>query len=313
MAAPAGFISKTEKGSKFLFIGLLLIIIYQIITIGIAFSMQDDLEMLTSDPDMEDPEVTERIVRVAGAFCGAMIILLIGLILVLIGIIYLYTSRTEFGEEHAKNMQIGLIFLIVAFVVGLVGGILVGGIGGGANPSDIGALIIISGIIAIITSILYGLGFINILKKLLDEKGNNFVKLGAIFLILFSIINVSVLSIRYSMGEDLLSISNFNILGAAISTISLLPWAIFAFSFYRAWKRIQWGIVKPVFIPYPAYPQYPQYPGYPPPPGGMPPPPMPPMPPSGPPGKPNACPSCGYILPYQETTCPKCGYNLGDK
>ena len=306
MAAPVGFISKTEKGSKFLFIGLLLIIIYQIITVGIAFSMQDDLELLTSNPDMEDPEVTERIVRVAGAFCGAMIILLIGLILVLIGIIYLYTSRTEFGEEHARNMQIGLIFLIVAFVVGLVGGI-----GGGINPSNIGILLIISAIVAIITSILYGLGFISIFKKLLDKKGNDIVKIGAILLILFSFINVAILSIRYSMEDDFTSLSsNSFLIGLAINLISIIPWAIFAFSFYRAWKRIQWGVIKPVFIPYPVYPPYPPYPGYPPPPGGMPP---PPMPPRGPPGKPNACPSCGYILPYQETTCPKCGYNLGDK
>jgi hypothetical protein len=311
MAAPSGFISKTEKGSKYLFIGLLLTIIYLILTVGIAFSLQDDMELLTSDPDMEDPEVTERFFRIIGAFCGAMIILLIGLILVLIGIIYIYTSRAEFGEEHAGNMQTGLIFLVVAFVVGIVGSLLVGGMGGGANASNISALIIISGIIAIITSILYGLGFIYIFKKLLDKKGNEMVKIGAILLIIFSIINVAVLGIRYSMDDDFTSLSsNYYVIGLVLNLISIIPWAIFAFSFYRAWKRIQWGVIKPVFIPYPVYPPYPPHPGYPPPPGGMPP---PPIPPGGPPGKPNACPSCGYILPYQETTCPKCGYNLSDK
>ena len=309
MAVPAGFVSKTEKGSKLFFIGLLLFIFYQIFYVGIAFGMQDDLELLMSEPDMEDPEVMNSVAKVLTAFCGAIIVVLIGLILLLIGLIYLYTSRAEFGEEHAKNVQLGLILLIVGFVVGMVGGLV-----GGFSGSDVGVLIIIGGIVAIITSILYGLGFINILKNLLDERGNNFVKLGAILLILFSIINVGILSIRYSMGEDLLSLASFNILGVTISMISVLPWAIFAFSFYNAYKRIQWGAVKPVLMPYPypPYPQYPPGPGYPVPPPGAPPAP-PPVPQMGPDGKPFACPSCGYILPYQDKKCPKCGYYFVDK
>lgn len=306
MAAPAGFVSKTEKGSKFFFIGLLLFIIFQISYVGIAFGMQDDLELLMSSPDMEDPEVMDSVVRVGTAFCGILIVVFIGLILLLVGLIYLYTSRVEFGEEHAKNMQLGLILIIVGFVVSLVGSI-----GSGFSTSEVGVLIIISGIVAIITNLLYGLGFINILKKLLDERGNNFVKLATILLILFSIINVSVLSIRYSMGEDLISLASFNIIGATLSMISVLPWVIFAFSFYNAYKRIQWGVVKPVLMPYP-YPPYPPYPpGYPVPPPGAPP--APPMPQMGPDGKPYACPSCGYILPYQDKKCPKCGYYFDDK
>ncbi|WP_455393329.1 DUF973 family protein [[Eubacterium] cellulosolvens] len=302
--------SKTEKGSKFFFFGLLLYIIFQIIMMAILFASQGLISDLASFEEGDDPEELEGAMGFVGAVCGIMIILFIGLILILMGLIFFYSGRAEFGEKHAKDAQTGIFLLITGFVVGMVGSFV-----GIVLSSNTGLALGINYTIAIIGSAMYSIGFIYMLRKLLDQQGNFYLKIGAMLLIIFTIVNAVFAAVAIARQDELPTFSANSItIGLVFNLISVIPWAIFCFAFLNAWKRIQRGIIQPVFIPYPGMPQYPPYPPYP----GYPPPmPMPGAPPprpfTGPPGKPNACPSCGYILDFPVPECPKCGYSFDEK
>ena len=308
---------KTEKGLKYFFWGLLLFVIWQLLMIPLLASMQPALEDLQEAEDPNDEEAIEGFLPFMGPLCGIMILLAIYIIFILLGLVFIYNGRAEFGEKQKEATTKGLVVLIIGFIIGLAGSLVSGGL---QQVSD--ELVIIGYIPSIITSIFYGLGFIFLLKFLLDEQGNYFLKIGALLLIIISILNLIFVAMAISLdnGSNVFA-DNSLIIGLGFSLFMVVPWAIFAFSFYRALKRVQWGAVRPIVQPI----QYFQPPGMPMGSGmGAPPPPPVPGPVMGPgdhpqpspppiPMAPKKCPSCDYMLQGRYAECPKCGYYFGNE
>ena len=292
MQPPHHFESKTEKGLKFLLFGLLLIIIYQILFTGFIYANTESITEMQTEAN-EESSLSGESLRNLGILCGGQLIMVFGLILILLGIVNYYNYRAEFGEEHSENVKKSLILLILGFVISLIGGLT-----GISQDADI--VIPITIVTLIVTAICYAIGFIYLLKSILDDKGLDFLKLGSILLIIFNIINSLLLVIAWKIPDSIGSDSNITLIGFSIIEISNIPWAIFIFSIFRAWKRIQWGYLKPATIDYIAQPMAPIGPT-----------PSTPEPSSLSQGK--KCPSCGYVQNMPTSECPKCGYYFSDE
>lgn len=306
---------KTEKGLKYFFWGLLLFVIWQILMMPLLASMQPALEDLEQAEDPNDPEAYEGLMVFIAPLCGIMILLAIYIILILLGLVFIYNGRSEFGEKHKESIKKGLIVLIIGFIIGLAGSLVSGGL---QQISD--DLLIIGYIPTIITAICYGLGFTFLLRYLLDKQGIDLLKIGALLIIIISILNLIFGAVAISIDDESnVFVENAFLIGMSFSLFMAVPWAIFTFSFYRALKRVQWGAVRPIVQPM----QYFQPPGMPmgsgmgaPPQGPMPGPGMgpgehPPPPPPPIPLAPKKCPSCDYMLEGRYAECPKCGYYFG--
>jgi len=298
MYSPVKVELRTEKGLRFSFVGYLLFVIWQILWTILIFSMRDVLAELVTDSTADDASVYNDLLIYIGPICGGLILLFIFLIILLLGLIFLYNGRLEFGEVHANNVKNGVIFLIVGFIIGTLGGGSTGLV-----QSEIGILLIISLIVTIITAICYSYGFMLLLKQLLDEQGFKFLKIGAILLIVINIIYLGLIS-AVSFNPDLFGDNGlFSAVGVGFNIIMTIPWVIFTFSFYRAFKRVQWGVIKPKYPPlYPAQYQLPM---------GAP----PPFPPAGSelPSNTKTCPSCRFMVEQGQAKCPKCGYYFDDE
>ena len=284
---------KTEKGLKYFFYGLILYCTWQLISVILFFIIRDDLIEFIERQSENDPKAFEVIQGYIGPLCGFVILIFIVILLIFMGLIFLFTSRGEFGKVHTKNLEKSLALLLIGFFTSFIVSMI---------PNEIS---IVSGLIS---SICYSLGFIFMLKLLLDEQALKFLFGGAHIFTFIYIIN-SCLLLLTSTNADIFGYSNnYFLIGLAFIAVSILPWAIFSLSFYIAWKRIQWGLVKPIYSGYP--PPYLMPPAIP---MGMPTPPQPPR--RGHKAFHNAkkCPSCGFMLEQQKTKCTKCGYYFGEE
>lgn len=276
--------SKTEKGYKFFFLSIILFVFWQLIIVVLSYSMRNDLEEFATRQADNDPNALESIASYIGPLCGIMIVLLAVMVFIMIGFKLVLNGRAEFGQKQAKNTEIGLGLMISGFILALIGSVVVGfGQSNSQNNSLNGVYVTLT----IITSFLYGFGFLFLLKQQLDLMGVKYLKIG---IILFILINILNMSFAVYLNTEQPSSANNNIiivlmLNAAIS----IPWSIFAYSFYRAWKILQRDEIKPA-IPISASisQTITNIPG----------------------GKPNACPSCGFIIDDEATECPKCGFYL---
>jgi hypothetical protein len=242
--------------------------------------MRNDLEMITTGQTGNETDALDSIAPYMAPLCGIMVILLAVMVFILIGFIYVFTGRSEFGQKQARNTEIGLGLLIGGFILALIGSLVVTF---SQSDSQNNSLIGVNVAVTIITSFLYGFGFLFLLKQQLDPQGINYLKMGVILFILVNFVNMGF---ALSMNTD-----NGIIYGLIFIAVISIPWAIFAFSFYRSWKLMQWGVIKPEVPIYPSFdPNMPITSG----------------------GKPNACPSCGFIIGTEVTECPKCGFYLRD-
>ena len=290
MQPPQYFESKTEKGLKFLFFGFLIITLFQIFFTGFIYANQDRISDIQTEAT-EESELSSESLGYLGALCGGQAFMFVGLILILLGLINYYKYRSEFGVEHAGNVNKGLIFLVIGFIISIVGSL-------GATAQDSNVVIPVSVAVLIITAIFYAIGFLFLLKSVYDKTGMNYLKLGVLLLLIFNIINSILLIVAWKLPDALGGSYNTTLIGYTITQLSNIPWAIFTFSIFRAWKRIQNGWLKPMYL-------------LPPPPIGVPigsPPPIPGQSTFGTFKHGKKCPSCDYVLSKPTNECPKCGY-----
>ena len=284
MYPPGPYKLKTEKGLKFLFIGLLLYVLFQIIYAGFIYIYSAaiiDFQQATASSDTD--AISEHI-GLLGAICGAAAFQFFVLIIVLLGLIYYFSARAEFGKEHSINVEYGFMFLIVGFVLSVIGVTLAS-----TAQSGLESLIIIVSVITILSSIYYGVGFFDLLEFLLDNEGLKYLKIGVIFLIITRIVYSTLLLLIWQ-NPELFGNNETNILiSFGLNEVSTIPWAIFTFSIYSAWKRVRRGVIKPDLKMYPT-----------------------PVP--GPDVERShiskKCPACDYIIEQKQKECPRCGYYL---
>jgi hypothetical protein len=220
-----------------------------------------------------------------GALCGYSGFMIISLIIVLVGLIFTLIGRREFGEKHATRVITGFVILIIGVVFGgLIGTI----------PTDYS----ITG--EFISSICYALGFLFILRELIDKSGFKILSLGAIIFVIISAINMVLFIMLTRVYSDFsISSEDAYVISLGFSALMVIPWAIITYSVYRVRLRFKNGELKPVLpmLPPQLGTMYPSSEA----------------PVSGPDtigtfkhGK--KCPSCDYVLSRPTNECPKCGY-----
>jgi len=264
------FASQTQKGMRFVFIGLLLFCISQIFGTIILYLIRDTILEIITIQSGADYTALEGNENALGALCGYSGFMIISLIIILVGLIFTLLGRREFGESHATRVVTGFVILIVGVVLGgLISSI----------PSEFS----ITG--EMISSICFGLGFLFILKELLDKSGLKILSLGAIIFVIIS-----------ASGFDLSSEDAY-VISLGFSALMVIPWAIITYSVYKVRLRFKNGELKPVLPMLP--PQlgtiYPS-------------PPVPSPDTIGTFKHGKKCPSCDYVLSKPTNECPKCGY-----
>ena len=278
---------KTEKGVKYCTFGLGIFVLWQFLWIMILFSMSEALpSILNVSSNGTESEAIESIVDYFLPLCGGLLLLIIALILITIGIFYIYLGRLEFGQVHAGNVQVGITFLILGFIISV-------------SLSAIPISIRWSGNIA--TGVLYSLGVIYLLKEVIDKRHLRFIILAGVIFIIIGIINsLSIVLINWS-GSDLLDSSeNAILLALSFLSFNIIPWAIVTLAFLNAWKGIERQTLESIIhLKTDTIDQV----------SGML---YPPTIISNSQGQPTACPSCGYRLTGTELECPECGYYFDD-
>ena len=277
------FASQTQKGMKFVFIGLLLFCISQIFGTIILYLMRDTILEIMNIQSGADYTALEGNETALGVLCGYSGFMIISLIIILVGLIFTLIGRREFGESHATRVLMGFIILIVGVVLGgLISSI----------PSEFS----ITG--ELISSICFGLGFLFILKELLDKSGLKILSLGAIIFVIISAINMVLFIMVTRVYSDFdISKEGAYVISLGFSALMVIPWAIITYSVYRVRLRFKNGELKPVLPMLP--PQL----------GTIYPSPLVPSPDTiGTFKHGKKCPSCDYVLSKPTNECPKCGY-----
>jgi hypothetical protein len=273
--------SNTEKGLKYFNYGFILYIIALVIMMVTLLALWGTLvEIMEAPDDVEEEDVLPQLAGVIAGICLGAIIILIALILFLIGLISIYSGRMEFGETHANSVQSGLIFIIIGVVINFVGGL-----APGAGAQGVG----------VVSAILIALGFVYLIKEIVDEKGKQMLWLAGILYIVIAIVSAAVtiwLFTTYgfydmdtveteaeaeaAMNDAMSAMA----IAMGVGSLSLIPLIMFMMVYRWTYARIKNRELQPTMpypppYPGPQPPQYPyqQYPPYQP----------PPYPPSGPP------------------------------
>jgi len=269
--------SKTQKGLKFILIGLGVGIILNIVLFFYSFIQTDDF--LSGIIGLS----------IIGIFAIIMgIILLIGAILFLIG-------KNEFGEKHSKNVtNAAIIYIISIFGVGIIS-TAVSFASYGITPDNPTSSLYLSSLLpGVLGAIFGGLTYYFALKELEDDRGIMLLYLAFAVSIVVTVIT-SLVTIGY-FGDMLTDISSgtgatssnpstiFNgiirITRVAIfSSISGLLWFMVV---YIPYNRIKSGELVPIKNAEPLF------------------------------GSSNTapkriCPTCGKGIPFDANICPYCG------
>jgi hypothetical protein len=277
-------------------------ILGSIILLIVLLATMPTINDLMSDPENIDEDDLGPIVGLLGGICAGVLLLFIMVIFFLIGLINIISGRDEFGSNHSNRSMLGFVFITIGFFIGIF--------------SSMGGIYISVGISATST-IMYALGFIFLIEKLLDERKQKILWTAGI---LFMIIGIAVAIINLwlittldidienteEVGAELAdAYTTYLVLSLGLSSINLFPAVIFYYCYRSAENRIRSGELQPVM---PVYPPPPAYGPYYPPPGAYPPPPGYPPPPSQsePPEK---CPSCNATIYYAGSKrCNNCGF-----
>lgn len=209
-------------------------------------------------------------ITMIGGLCIGGLLMFIALILFLVGFISIYSGRNEFGEPHASFAYKAMIFIVVAVIINVAGGIAVSLI-----PGVVGG--VASSVIGIITAILIALGVIFLIQELSDDSGKRMLRIAGMLYIIIAIIS-SILTIllflsyglydisadQQAAEENLGSVIAVAMIPMAIGALQLIPIVIFLLAYRKTYSRVKSREITPIL---PAYPQpYPGMypPGYPP-------------------------------------------------
>ena len=140
MYAYPGYPSQTEKGIRNISIAMIVFLLVQILIIGLLFAVAPIIA-LVSVGGTPTPELIAAALTLLALVCVLLIVYVIGLVFGLLGLVAIHKGRDEFGPEHAKRLDRGIIVLILGIFVpaaigaaGTVGGGVLGGGSVGFTP-----------------------------------------------------------------------------------------------------------------------------------------------------------------------------------
>jgi hypothetical protein len=285
---------KTEQGLLLLLFGTMLLIFSTLVTIA--------------TPSSGGAGAT-------GLACLSGAMGFFGYILILVGLILVFTGRKEFGEKHRQFVTYGLVAIVIGIVIIIIGFvvIVIGAIAGidiNQDPSqdpvidysEMAQGMTTGIVITQIGGVVILIGEILLVFWLQNDMGKKLLYITLIVGIITTIITTFLIS---ALLNDIMQVmddtpeneqedvfTDFTADTDRINAIGLIPSFLLLIAFYLPYDRIKKGELKPIvppppfapppgYVPGPQYQQYPPYPQYPPP-GQYGPPPQQP-PPMGPP------------------------------
>lgn len=126
----------------------------------------------------QDGNVNEQALRnVSGLFpvaCGAALVLLFGAILALLGLWKMYKGKDEYGEEHSRDVDRGVLLCAIVIVLAILNGAAVFGTEAaaglsGATPGS-GAIAVVSSALGIVTSLMIAAILYYLVKSFLSPE-----------------------------------------------------------------------------------------------------------------------------------------------
>lgn len=216
---------QTEKGLKLVLISQLIsLILSLVVIISAILFIVGTIAYLGSAGGGTQTDVfsDEEVMAGLGALCALVgLLCLLGLALFIIqvlGIVFIYQGRNEFGEEHAEKARTGGILLIVGVCVSFI-------------P-----------FLGIIGGILTSLGMVFLIIKLAPTTQRTFLWIGFVIGIFGAIAN----AVNTVMA--LVKVENEFLLGgmAAVAGLMGIGSAIFMLmAYYGTYKGVKNGIIKP--------------------------------------------------------------------
>jgi len=186
---------------------------------------------------------------------------IVALIFFLGGVSRLHTGRDEFGPAHSRNMDTALIFVVIAFVVG-VPSLMYSGIVGSAFLSPGGAGAFVSGALTVGRGLFVGLAFVFCVRALVKEEDQHVGYFAVIALALGPAVGAGVTyalfpSMDVTVGRETVALAGLGVEAA----IELVGYVLLFQLYNGTYNRLRSGELVPLFRPPPPF-MPPYAPGY---------------------------------------------------
>lgn len=225
---------KSEKGLRYFYIGLFFYIIgLAILMVAFIFFLQilPELAKEIEAPGSSESLNLSALGGIVGGFCAGILFFLISFILMFLGLLSLYSGRSEFKKKHIDSIDRGVTFIIIGIFVAIVGG----GIGGAVAHGS-----------GVVTAFLIGFGLMYLVYEISDDLGKKLLFLAAILYVVMGIIIAAVriwLESTYDLSsagvEDILSGGGAWISLIGVNSISLIPMTVFLLGYRRVYHRVK--------------------------------------------------------------------------
>lgn len=172
-----------------------------ILMISVIFSILSTIILFTLWASIDFETITyDNLINILITIIPALVIAGVGVLLTLIGAIFIYLGRNEFGEKHKKFIKYALILILISILFSFMSNIITSALQYSSQTSNIfgvqdtSAMIdnlrnstILSSIITVIGSVIGGLIWVFGLYNLEDENGKKILIIAYISMIVVAI------------------------------------------------------------------------------------------------------------------------------
>ncbi len=262
--APTGYRphieNNTEKGVRFYFYSILIIVIALFLTFIIAVISYITISSIDFDEKSDVDTAMDTLIMIGTIACVALLLLIIHLIMCLIGMVNILRGRAEFPGKHPGSASVGAAFTIlyvIFFILTLLLPFLfVFMIDFTGTPKDVWDSIrmwtMIIVVISLLTNLFMGLMYVFMIKEIAQPSIKKLLWVGFILLIMAGIISLAVTSIALSIDVGDLSSSELQALSSGadaasnIGSIASIIGVILLFiCYWKTLKSLQIGELQP--------------------------------------------------------------------
>ena len=186
---------------------------------------------------------------------------IVALIFFLSGVSRLHAGRDEFGPAHGRNVEMAVVFVVIAFVVGVSSITFSGPFGIGLTSQSAVGLMVTGGL-TVARGLLVGLALLFCVRALVREEDRHVGVFATIALALGPAVGAGVTyvllpNISQYFGSVVIALAGLGVQGA----IELVGYALLFRLYTVTYNRLRSGELPPLFRPpMPFVPPY--YPGY---------------------------------------------------
>jgi len=199
--------------------------------------------------------------------CAAGIVGFVAVIFILLGVYTSHDGREEYGPDHAREMDNAVIFLIIAFVMGVIASASLGAGGFGATPLAFQfPLSPIGGLFGTVRGLFVGLLLVSLVKVFISREERDEAWIGVAILTISPAVGtvVALLIALVTPPVDPFTIPTIAPLAfaaaAVLASAELIAYVVFLRIYSNVHRRMRAGELPPIPRPSPMYtPYYPAY------------------------------------------------------